>query len=311
MRMLFLGAGGTGGYFGGRAAEAGADVTFLVREPRAARLREQGLRIKSPCGDSTLHPPVVTAQSLHGHYDVVVLSCKAYDLDDAIAAVTPAMGPQSAVLPLLNGMAHYDTLEQAFGAHRVLGGLCQIGATLGPDGEVIHMGKLASFTFGERSGEKRSARCIAIERALANVNFTARLSEDVHQDNWEKWVFLCTLAAATCLMRGTVGEIASTDAGASIMRELLAETLAVAAASGYPARPEAEATARARFAERESAVTASMFRDLKQGARVEADHIVGDMIRRATALGVATPYLRVAYTHLQVYQSQAGARRSP
>jgi 2-dehydropantoate 2-reductase len=302
--MLFLGAGGTGGYFGGRAAEAGADITFLVREPRAAQLRERGLHIRSPRGDSVIHPRLVTAATLDGHYDVVVLACKAYDLDTAIAAIAPAMGPQSAVLPIMNGMAHYDVLEQAFGAERVLGGLCQIIATLGPEGEVVHMGAMAGFVYGERAGEPRSARCVAIENALAGAAFSARLSASIHQDNWEKYVFLCTLAAATCLMRGSVGQIVSTDYGQDILLALLAESQAVAAGSGYRVRAEADAAARKMFTDRAQPTTASMFRDLRQGYRVEADHIVGDMVRRGAALGIPMPYMRTAYTHLQVYQAQ-------
>ncbi|OZI66236.1 2-dehydropantoate 2-reductase [Bordetella genomosp. 11] len=304
MRMLFLGAGGTGGYFGGRAAQAGVDVTFLVREARAAMLREQGLRLRSPRGDATVRPRIVTASDLGGHYDVIVLGCKAYDLASAVTAISPAVGPGSVVLPIMNGMAHYDVLDYSFGAHRVLGGLCQINATIGPEGEIVHMGAHAGFVFGERAGDPRSERCVALERALAPADFSSRLSETIHQDCWEKFVFLCTLAAGTCLLRGTVGEIASTADGQAVMQALLAEAQAVSAAAGYRARPQADAAARKLFADTDSPATASMFRDLRQGMRVEADHIVGDMIARGAATGIATPYLRVAYSHLQVYQNQ-------
>lgn len=304
MRMLFLGAGGTGGYFGGRAAQAGVDVTFLVRERRAAALREKGLQLRSPRGDATVWPRIVTADAVNEPYDVVVLSCKAYDLASAVQAIAPAVGPATAVLPIMNGMAHYEVLDRAFGAERVLGGLCQITATLGPEGEVLHLGPQASLIFGERQGEARTARCVALESALAPADFSSRLSEAIHHDAWEKFVFLCTLAAATCLMRGSVGEIASTADGPALMLGLLAEAQAVSAAAGYPVRPPADAAARKLFADRASPVTASMFRDLRQGLPVEADHIVGDMIARGAAAGIATPYLRVAYAHLQVYQNR-------
>ncbi|CAB3824928.1 2-dehydropantoate 2-reductase [Achromobacter anxifer] len=307
MRILFLGAGGTGGYFGGRAAQAGADVTFLVREARAARIREQGLRIKSPLGDATLQPQLVTQQTLQGGYDVVVLSCKAYDLDSAIEAIRPAVGPDTAVLPIMNGVLQYDVLDREFGPHRVLGGLCQINATLGPEGEVVHLGKYANIVFGERAGPARSERCVALEQALAGGEYVSRLSTDIYQDIWEKYVFLTTLAAATCLMRGTVGQIASSDDGIDIMTGLLQESQAVAAASGHAVRPEADASARKLIADRTQPVTASMFRDLSQGLPVEADHIVGDMVRRARNLGVDATYLRTAYAHLQVYQAQRAA----
>ena len=307
MRMLFLGAGGTGGYFGGRAAQAGADVTFLVREPRAARIREQGLRIKSPLGDATLQPQLVTQQTLQGSYDVVVLSCKAYDLASAIEAIRPAVGPDTAVLPIMNGVLQYDVLDREFEPHRVLGGLCQINATLGPEGEVVHLGKYANIVFGERAGPARSQRCVALEQALAGGEYVSRLSADIYQDIWEKYVFLTTMAAATCLMRGTVGQIASSDDGIDIMTGLLQESQAVAAASGHAVRPEADASARKVIGDRTQPVTASMFRDLSQGLPVEADHIVGDMVRRARTLGVDATYLRTAYAHLQVYQAQRAA----
>lgn len=307
MKLLFLGAGGTGGYFGGRAAQAGADVTFLVREARAARLREQGLRIESPFGDATLQPQLATADTLKGFYDVVVLSCKAYDLQSAIDAIRPAVGPDTAVLPIMNGVLQYDVLDREFEPHRVLGGLCQINATLGPEGQVIHLGKHASIVFGERAGPARSARCEALAEALAGGEYVSRLSENIYQDIWEKYVFLTTLAAATCLMRGTVGQIAATDDGADIVRGLLRESQAVAAASGHTVRPEADANALKILTDPSQAMTASMFRDLRQGLPVEADHIVGDMVRRARTLGVDATTLRTAYTHLQVYQAQRAA----
>ncbi|CAP40352.1 2-dehydropantoate 2-reductase [Bordetella petrii] len=304
MRLLFLGAGGTGGYFGGRAAQAGADVTFLVREARAQKLRAQGLRIESPRGDAVVAAQVVTEGELEGAYDVVVISCKAYDLPSAIAAIRPAVGPDTAILPIMNGVLQYDTLDAEFGAARVLGGLCQINATLGPEGQVRHLGQHAVFVYGERAGDPRSARCVALEAALAGADFTNRLSSDIQQDVWEKYVFLTTLAAATCLMRGPVGQIVSTDDGEAIVRDLLRECQQVAAASGHAVRSEADAAALKVLTDRQSPMTASMFRDLSQGARVEADHIVGDMVHRGRTLGLDTPALRMAYAHLQVYQAR-------
>ncbi|WP_144636955.1 2-dehydropantoate 2-reductase [Bordetella genomosp. 13] len=307
MRMLVLGAGGTGGYFGGRAAEAGVDVTFLVREARAEKLRRDGLRIKSPMGDATLAPKLAVAGDVGGPYDVVVLSCKAYDLDSAIEAICPAVGEHTVVLPIMNGVRQYDALDAAFGAHRVLGGLCQIVATMGPEGEIVHMGKHANLIYGERTGEPRSERCVAIETALAGVSFKARLSEDIYQDIWEKYVGLTTLAAATCLMRGTVGQIASSDGGEAFMLALLRECQSVAAANGHPVRPEADAAVQKTQTDRTSSLTASMFRDLSQGGQVEGDHLVGEMVRRAAAAGLDVPYLTVANIHLQVYQARRAA----
>lgn len=307
MRLLFLGAGGTGGYFGGRAAQAGADVTFLVRDARAQMLRAQGLRIESPRGDAVVTPQLISARELSASYDVVVLSCKAYDLSSAIEAVRPAVGPQTAILPIMNGVLQYDALDAAFGASRVLGGLCQINATLGPEGQIRHLGQHAVFVFGERAGTPRSERCTALEAVLTDAAFTSRLSTDIHQDVWEKYVFLTALASATCLMRGTVGQIMASDAGEGIVRGLLKECQQVAAASGHAVRAAADESAVKALTDHQSGMTASMFRDLSLQAPVEADHIVGDMVHRAALLGIDVPYLRVAYSHLQVYQARRTA----
>lgn len=300
MRILVLGAGGTGGYFGGRAAEAGADVTFLVRDARAARLREHGLVIRSPKGDARFDVRTVTASTLNDRYDLVLLSAKAYDIDSAIDALRPAVGDGTMILPLLNGVAHYDRLEAAFGGDKILGGLCHISATLGEAGEVLHLNDFHILTFGERAGGT-SERCQRVQATLSTANFTTRLSENVMQDVWEKFAFLTPLAAMTCLMRGSVGAIVATQDGETLMRDMLAECQAVAAASGYPVRERARDEALAVLTKPGSPMTASMLRDLQAGHAVEADHVVGDMLRRGREHGLTLPLLQAAYCHLQVY----------
>ena len=301
MRILVLGAGGTGGYFGGRLAEAGGDVTFLVRPKRAALLAERGLRIKSEAGDATLAVKTVTAETLSGHWDLVILSCKAYDLADAIASITPAVGPDTVVLPLLNGMAHYPVLDAAFGHGRVLGGLCHIVVTLGPEGEVLHFGGLHRVTFGERDGGT-SPRTEAIAAALAGAKFDAVHSLDLPQDTWEKYTFLTAMAGMTCLMRASVGAIMATRDGEALTREIYAECCAVAAAANRAPRPKASAAALAMLTDPSSSVTASMLRDLEAGGSTEGEHIIGDMLERARAAGLDAPLLRVARCHLQAYE---------
>jgi 2-dehydropantoate 2-reductase len=309
MRILVLGAGGTGGFFGGRAAQAGVDVTFLLRPARAELVRAAGLRIKTGDQVETVHPKVVTADAPGGPYDVVILSCKAYDLDSAIESLKPVVGKDTVILPILNGMRHYDMLDRAFGKERVLGGLCQVTATIGPEGEILVMGPFSTIIFGEREGGI-SPRGGAIQKALAPAAFTTKCSDDIFQDIWEKYVFLAALAAATCLMRGNVGEIARTDDGEHFMRSLLMETNSVARGHGHGMRPNAEAFAIKALTDASSSVTASMFRDLRQGHRIEGEHLIGDMVHRAGELGLAVPCLRTAYTHLQVYEAQRAARQA-
>jgi 2-dehydropantoate 2-reductase len=308
MRILVLGAGAVGGYFGGRLAEAGRDVTFLLRPARAALLAEHGLKVASPLGDFTVRPRIATAGTLAGPYDLVIVSAKQYDLDQAIEALRPAAGPETAVLPLLNGLAHLDRLADAFGADAVLGGVAYVGASLKPDGTVNHHNRLSGIVFGDRRGGI-SARTRAIASEFADSKIEAPGSDNVMLAMWEKFAMITTMAGMNCLMRGTIGEIAATADGAELMLRLLDENRAVAAAAGFPPREIWREQIGKMLTEKGSVNNASMHHDLAHGARTEADWILGDMRRRAIELGVATPLLRTAYAHLQVYENRRAAAR--
>src|ERR1700710_2345993 len=233
MRVLVVGAGAIGGYFGGRLLQAGNDVTFLVRPKRASELASAGLVIKSPTGDVTLkNPPTVQADKLVEKFDVVLLSCKAFDLEDAIKSFAPAVGPLPGILPLLNGMKHLDVLDAKFGRARVLGGLCAIAVTLNEKREVVHLQPLQSLTFGERDG-KSSDRVRTVAEVMEKGNFGSKTSDDIIQEMWEKWVFLASLAACTCLMRASVGNILASPGGSDFVLGMLDESSAVAAAEGH------------------------------------------------------------------------------
>src|ERR1700742_4757751 len=236
MRILVVGAGAIGGYFGGRLLQAGEDVTFLVRPRRAAELAPAGLVIKSPNGDVTLkNPAVVQADTIKEKFDVVLLSCKAYDLEDAINSFAPAVGPQTSIVPLLNGMLHLDVLDKRFGRERVLGGLCAIAVTLNEQREVVHLQPMQSLTFGERDG-KMSDRVRAIAEPMAAGKFGAVASEHIMQEMWEKWVFLASLAAATSLMRTAVGNILAAPGGRDFLLGMVDEVTAIATAAGHTPR---------------------------------------------------------------------------
>jgi 2-dehydropantoate 2-reductase len=306
MRILVVGAGAIGGYFGGRLLQAGCDVTFLVRPKRAAELASAGLVIRSPLGDVTLkNPSTVQADKLAEPFDVVVLSCKAFDLEDAIKSFAPAVGPGTTVLPLLNGMLHLDTLDQKFGRARVLGGLCAIAVTLNENREVVHLQPLQSLTFGERDG-KMSDRVRAIAEIFAKGNFGSKMSGEVILEMWEKWVFLASLAACTCLMRTSVGNILASPGGKDFILGMLDECSAVAAAEGHAPRTPFLERIRGMLTAEGSPMTASMFRDIKAGAPVEADHVIGDLIARGDTAKVPVPKLRTAYTHLKAYEKTRG-----
>jgi 2-dehydropantoate 2-reductase len=306
MRILVVGAGAIGGYFGGRLLQAGRDVTFLVRPKRSAELADAGLVIKSPNGDVTLkNPPTVQADKLTEKFDVVLLSCKAFDLDDAIKSFAPAVGAQTAIIPLLNGMLHLDVLDGKFERERVLGGLCAIAVTLNDKREVVQLQPMQSLNFGERDG-RLSDRVRAIAEVMAGGKFGSVASEHIIQEMWEKWVFLASLAASTCLMRAAVGHILAAPGGKDFILGMLDECSAVAAAEGHaPSGPFFERV-RGMLTTEGSQMTASMFRDVKASAPVEADHVIGDLIARGDAAKVPVPRLRTAYTHLKAYEKQRG-----
>lgn len=301
MRILVIGAGALGGYFGGRLLQAGRDVTFLVRERRAAQLAKTGLVIKSPAGDATLpKPPVVTVDALREPFDLIFVACKAYDLAAAADSFAPAVGAQTAILPILNGMAHLDFLQSRFGTQAVLGGQALISATLDAEGRIHHVSDMHLLSFGETDGSA-SARIKAIAAALSGARFEANLSTAILHEMWEKWAFIATGAGITCLMRASFGDIVNAGGGEFTTR-LYEECCAVAKANGFPPGEATVKRSLGMFTSPASPLMASMLRDIERGAPIEADHVVGDLIARADARRIEHPLLRIAYAHLKAYE---------
>lgn len=302
MRILVVGAGAIGGYFGARLLQAGRDVTFLVRPRRAAQIAEHGLRVKSPHGD--LHfpkPPLVLSEQIAQPFDVVLLSCKAYDLDSAMDGIAPAVGPDTVIVPMLNGMRHLDQLDARFGAARVMGGRCLISSTLDDQGTILHLSNFHVLSFGERpSGTSERAQALA--ELFGNAGFDVQRSDAMLQDMWEKWLFLATLASATCLMRAAIGDILAAPRGRETIAALLGEVAAIAAANGYPARAPALEQANATLFAAGSPLMASMLRDLERGAAIESDQIVADLLARRGA--TPTPMLELTLTSLKAYEAR-------
>ena len=301
MRILVLGAGGIGGYYGARMQAAGGDVTFLVRPGRADQLREKGLQVFSPFGDLQITPKLVTKETLKETFDVIILTCKAFDLDSAMEAIAPAIGEQSVIVPLLNGVRHIDRLVARFGAARVLGGVALISVTLAPNGEIHHLNKLHRFTVGSL-GWRPSPWREPLSRLMESSGVDFVLADNVGQAMWDKIVFLATLAGATCLMRASVGIIMGTLAGEKFINGLLDECAAIAAANGRKLADTQLTVFRNMLTDRNSALVASMLRDVEANKQTEADHILGDMIAWAENKKLEVPLLRLAYSHLQAYE---------
>jgi 2-dehydropantoate 2-reductase len=301
MKTLILGAGAIGGYVGGRLQQSGADVTFLVRPARRERLERDGLVIKSTKGDVTQKVKTVLGGAEGGPYDVVLLTCKAYDLESAIEAIAPAVGPNTTVVPLLNGMRHIDVLAARFGDAKVVGGLARVGVALSPDGAILHTSPFAAISFGERDGKPGRPVLLELDAAIKKCGIDGGVHQNIVQDLWDKWIMLCSLAAMCCLMRGTAGDIVEAEEGEAIMLETVGECRKVAAAAGCDPGEKGMATVRGFLTQKGSRFAASMLHDLEKASMVEADHVVGDMIARAKKAGLATPNLRMAYAHLQAY----------
>jgi 2-dehydropantoate 2-reductase len=279
MKILIIGAGALGGYFGARLIDVGADVTFLLRPRRAEQIGQTGLVIDSPLGSTTIaQPKWVSREALDQVFDVIMVGCKAYDLADTMDAFAPAVGDNTMIVPLLNGMAHLDALIQRFGPSRVVGGSCFISAALNAQGVVQHFNLSHRLLFGELAGGM-SARVEAFQAVFDGALCDARASDDMLGEMWGKWVQIATVAGMTCLMRGSIGDIV-TSGGAPFASALLDEAVAVARLAGFSLSDATIARIRGVVTDAASPVTASMMKDLERGASIEAEQLVGDLIRR-------------------------------
>ncbi|UIL53748.1 MULTISPECIES: ketopantoate reductase family protein [Pantoea] len=300
MRILIAGAGATGGYFGARLAQAGQDVTFLVRERRYRQLQEKGLVLQTPGGSETLRPQLVQAASLHGHYDLIILTVKSFALEQVMEDIAPAVGPQTLIMPILNGMRHLETLQQRFGREAVIGGMCKINATLGDNGEVIQMTALHQLYYGALDGNN-DARLQRVDAALRDAQVDTRFSDNMMDELWEKWLLLSTLGAVCCLARGDTQQVLRSAGGEALLQGIFTEILTVIGAAGYQPRPAVTARIFELLNDPATPMTSSMYRDLCQGFDIEADQIIGDLLLRAGQYGLNTPLLNAVFVNLQVY----------
>jgi 2-dehydropantoate 2-reductase len=301
MEILVIGAGAVGGYFGGRLAQANRDVTFLVRPNRAEELKAEGLQILSPHGDLTLHPKTVTAHQLSRPYELILFGVKSFVLPDAINDFAPAVGSETMILPALNGMRHMDLLIARFGQHAVLGGACLVATELDPEGRIRQLADFQKFIYGEIDG-RTTARLQKLDETLRGAGFEAVLSNHILDDMWQKWVQLATLGAISCLLRGNIGEIAAIPGGPALALSALQECSAIAAASGHPQSKDFLEQQAAALTAEGSPLASSMYRDLKKGAPVEVDTILGDLLEHGRKHNLATPILQAAFVNLSIYQ---------
>jgi 2-dehydropantoate 2-reductase len=310
MRMLVVGAGATGGFFGTRLVQAGRDVTFLVRPQRAAKLRERGLRVKSPQGEAVVQPKLVVAGEIDGKYEAVLVTVKSFTLEAAIEDFAPAVGEGTIILPVLNGMRHMDRLAARFGHNAVGGCAAKVAAVLDDEGCIVQLAPFQDIAYGEMDGA-RSSRIMAVDEFMRGARFEARLSANIALEMWEKWALLATLGGVTCLMRGNLGEIEAATGGGEFLMRFFEEVASVIGAVGMPLDAAFLAQTRALLAAAKgSSLTSSLYRDLIGHRPIEADQILGDLLVRAGVASLSTPLLAAAYTHLCVYQRRLVSAQS-
>jgi 2-dehydropantoate 2-reductase len=302
MRVLILGGGAVGSYIGARLMSVGADVFFIVRGARLEDLSAKGLVVRSPLGDFTGAVNAGSAPPQGFLPDVAIVACKAPALDGALQAIAPYVGPETRLLPLLNGLSHLEELRQRLPEKPVLGGLVHGALTLRGDGVVEHLSPFLSLVCGPTMSSADPIADSFVD-LLQRAGVDARVSGNIQQDMWNKFVFLTTLAGATCLMRASIGDIVATRDGEGVVTGLLAECLAVAEAEGFAPDETSMSAYRRTLTERGSSLTSSMLRDVLSKRRTEADHILGDMLRRARRFGIETPVLKIAHVHLQCYEA--------
>ena len=301
MRILIVGAGGTGGSYGTLLHEAGRDVTFLVRARRAEAIRANGLAFRTPAGERTNTVQTLVSGEPAAPFDLVLFTVKATGLDSAIEDLRPYIGAQTTIIPILNGMAHVARLEKEFPG-QVLGGLVKIVATL-DEGVVWQMTHLISITMGTLDGSEFPA---AIAEFFDVPGISLVVSDNVAAAMWEKWAFIASAGVITCLFRGPVGAIVEAG-GRERIEEAIAETEAVAAAAGYPVPEKAHRFSVGMLAEPGSSFTSSLYRDLTAGFPHEGEHILGEMAVQARKFGVETPLLDL--TLIQVRTGEIARER--
>jgi 2-dehydropantoate 2-reductase len=304
MKILIVGAGGIGGFFGAKLEQAGADITYLLREQRQRLILDQGLTIETPKGSFTIHPKTVLADQLQPVYDLIILACKAFDLDDSLKSIAKASS-KGIILPFLNGVTHLETLDREFGKKRVMGGVAHIAATISETGSVKQLTELSTFTIGPRTPEQ-VALCQELFALCQKADFDSFYKENIEQALWDKWVFLASLAGMTTISRGSIGEIAATPYGKELSKRMFAECCAIASSQQYPISEKAQLTSQEILTKEGSPFTASMLRDLLAGKKNEYQHILGDLIVFASNGAIDCPLLKLAYTHMAVESKPGG-----
>ncbi|WP_409252994.1 ketopantoate reductase family protein [Bacillus sp. SCS-153A] len=301
MKILVVGAGAVGGYFGGRLAEKGEDVTFLVREGRRKQLEQTGLSIHSVHGDIELKPKTLVSGEISAPFDMIILSVKAYHLESAIESIEPYVGENTMILPLLNGISHMGMLVDRFSEHNVIGGLCFVESTLDSEGRVIQSSPIHDVVFGEVTGEKTD-RIMKLQDTFTGTKANFTLSENINQDMWHKYLFITTLSGVTSLFRSPIGPIRDNESGLVTIKKTLGETAAIMRELSAPLADDIEGKQLEKLNSMGYDMKSSLQRDMEKELAIEADHLYGFLLHEAANHNLDAPTLSIIYANLKIYE---------
>ncbi len=301
MKIAVMGSGGVGGYFGGRLAAAGANVSFIARGEHLAAMRKDGLQLISANGDVTVKPVNATDDIASiGHADWVMISVKLWSSEEAVRAIAPLMGPNSAVVSWQNGVVAEDILIKQYGQERVIGGVSNIAALIERPGVIRHNGTMARLIFAELNG-KPSQRIDAFAALCKRANIDHVISDDITRAIWQKFVFLASFSGMTCATRSVIGAIREDAETRAMLKAALAEVVAIGRAKGV-ALPSDQVEQSLTWADNlPSTMVASMLGDLNRGNRLELPWLSGTVVKLGMELGIATPVHKFIYTVLKLH----------
>jgi 2-dehydropantoate 2-reductase len=301
MRIVVVGAGGVGGYFGTRLAAAGHDVTFVARGRHLAAIREHGLVVRSPLGEFRSAATAVPAVAEAGPADLVLVAVKLWDTEEVAVQLKPAVAAGARVMSLQNGVQKDEVLRAHVPAEAVLGGVCYISAVIAEPGVIAHNGGMQKLVFGEFDGSV-SVLATDFHTACVNAGVDAEVSANISRVTWEKFVFLVGLSATTAAVRQPIGVVRANTHTRVLLRDVMAEVVAVGRASGVDLADDFVEERLAFVDTLPADMAASMYHDLMRGNRLELPWLSGGVVALGERFGIPTPRNRAVADILAPYE---------
>ncbi len=298
MKILILGAGAIGGFFGAHLMKSGANVSFLVREKRKDELKKSGINIFSINGELKVNPKLLDKNLSGQHFDLIILTNKSYDLIESIREIKPYVN-KTVIIPLLNGMAHYEILDKEFGKEKIFGGTAYISTAMNNYGSIQQITSRASIKFGPRT-QKNINIANEFYEICKETEFECDFSDHIELDLWRKYVLIGATAASTVLFQKPLGEISATTYGKSLIIEIHEECKKIVLSKGYDIGIEATNYNLKLITDKGSLLKASMLRDFESGKKTECEHILGYLIELAERNNLQCDLIKAAHTRIQV-----------